>query len=55
MALKITEVNGKLVLEGNINSVTSGFLNQHIQILKNSGMGNHNFSGLQENIAMNLS
>jgi len=35
MALKITEVNGKLILEGNINSVTSQLLKQHIKIMKN--------------------
>lgn len=34
MALKITEVNGKLALEGNINFVTEQLLKQHIQIIK---------------------
>lgn len=34
MALKITEKDGKLVLAGNINSVTTGFLKQHIKALK---------------------
>lgn len=53
MALKITEVNGKLVLEGNINSVTSRFLDQHIQVMKNSGMIHGNHQGLNENIIMN--
>lgn len=35
MALKITEVDGKLILEGNINSVTSQLLKQHMKIMKN--------------------
>lgn len=34
MALKITEVNGKLVLEGNVNFATEELLKQHIQIIK---------------------
>ena len=36
MALKITEVDGKLVLEGTMNSVTSRFLKEHIQIVNSS-------------------
>ena len=40
MALKITEIKGKLVIEGNINSVTSRFLKKHIQIMKESTFSN---------------
>ena len=36
MALKITEVQGKLVVEGNMNSVTRRFLKQHIDMMNNS-------------------
>ncbi len=34
MALKITEVDGKMILEGNINSVTTTLLKDHIKIMK---------------------
>lgn len=34
MALKITEADGKLILEGNINSVTTALLKDHIKIMK---------------------
>lgn len=41
MALKITEVGGKLLLEGNINSVTEKFLKQHIQMIRNAASPNN--------------
>lgn len=50
MALKITEINGKLVLDGNINSVTTGFLKQHIEALKNIGSSNGNFQDANLNL-----
>jgi hypothetical protein len=34
MALKITEVNGKISLEGNVNSVTKELLKKHVQLMK---------------------
>ena len=36
MALKITEVNGKIFLEGNINSVTRPLLKKHIKMMKDA-------------------
>jgi hypothetical protein len=34
MALKITEVNGKISLDGNVNSVTKELLKKHVQLMK---------------------
>lgn len=34
MALKIKEVNNKLFLEGNVNSVTRQLFKKHVQIMK---------------------
>lgn len=33
MALKISEVNGQLLIEGTLNSVTAGFIKKHLQSL----------------------
>ena len=48
MALKITEVNGKLVAEGNINSVTRQFLKQHIDIVERSTLFRNNHANTEE-------
>lgn len=38
MAIRIMEVGGKILLEGNINSITEQFLKQHIQVMKSEAL-----------------